>query len=145
MPESETIETKRRRALSYLEHFIALPYRWQGDDPIAGFDCSGLIVEVLKSVGVLPHSIDLTAEQIRLLFEHKQCEAKAGALVFWLDELGKAIHVGMMLDELHVISAAGGSKTTTSEEAAIAQNAFIKMRPIYYRGLNFVIEDPFNA
>jgi len=28
-------------------------YLWGGDDPLAGFDCSGFVIEILKSVGIL--------------------------------------------------------------------------------------------
>ncbi len=51
----------RAAAVSYAQRFIGLPYLWGGDDPIAGFDCSGLIVDVLQAVGLLAHKSDYSA------------------------------------------------------------------------------------
>ena len=33
--------------------YIGKFYKWGGDDP-SGFDCSGFVIEILKSVGILP-------------------------------------------------------------------------------------------
>ena len=46
-------------ALSYR----GTPYVWGGDDP-SGFDCSGFVLECLKSVGLLPERADLTADRL---------------------------------------------------------------------------------
>ena len=44
---------KRELALKIAESLLWTPYKWGGDDP-SGLDCSGMMVEVLKSVGALP-------------------------------------------------------------------------------------------
>ena len=44
---------RKNMAFEIAWHLLGTPYRWGGDDPILGFDCSGFIVEILKSVGVL--------------------------------------------------------------------------------------------
>ena len=44
--------------------FIGLPYIWGGDDTIKGFDCSGFVIELFKSVGILPRKGDWTAETL---------------------------------------------------------------------------------
>jgi cell wall-associated NlpC family hydrolase len=49
--------TRRKMAVEYAEKFIGKFYKWGGDDP-AGFDYSGLAIEVLKAVGVLPRKGD---------------------------------------------------------------------------------------
>jgi len=49
-------------ALSYL----GTPYVWGGDDP-SGFDCSGFVIECLKSAGILNEREDYTAESLRAL------------------------------------------------------------------------------
>ena len=53
----------QRIAMSYLGTF----YTWGGDDP-SGFDCSGLVIECLKSIGVLPRSGDWTANTLSKKF-----------------------------------------------------------------------------
>ena len=46
-----------KSALSYL----GTPYIWGGDDP-SGFDCSGFVVECLKTAGFLSENEDYTAD-----------------------------------------------------------------------------------
>lgn len=132
----------RRRAVIYLQKWIGHFYLWGGDDP-SGFDCSGLVLEVLKSVGLVKHSIDVTANYLYLTFQkQKKNKGGMGCLVFWFSG-DTAIHVEMMVDGQHVIGASGGGSKTKTIADAIKQNAFVKMRPIDYRGGNYKICDPF--
>ena len=134
----------RTKAVFYLEKWIGHFYLWAGDDP-SGFDCSGLILEVLQSVGLIKHGEDMTADALYRKF--KDSERKKGGtgyLVFWFTPYkDKAIHVEMMVDEYHTVGASGGGSKTKTIADAIKHNAFVKMRPVYYRGLNFKICDPF--
>jgi cell wall-associated NlpC family hydrolase len=108
-----------------------------------GFDCSGFVIEILKAVGILPITYDTTADGLFRMFKRYKISAgQAGALVFWFSG-GVAIHVEMMLDLFHTIGASGGGSATISEDAAADQNAFIKIRPIGYRGADYKIVDPF--
>lgn len=117
----------------YAIKHVGLPYRWGGDDPMAGFDCSGLVIELLQSVGVLPKWFDTTADGLR---KHNQVkpisEPKFGALVFY-GRKSKVTHVGFCLNDTVMIEAGGGGSKTTSEDAAIKQNAFVRIRPIKSR------------
>ena len=134
----------RRRAVIYLQKWIGHFYLWAGDDP-SGFDCSGLIVEVLKSVGLIRPNIDMTANNLYFWFKEEfPAIPKAGNLVFWFNG-NKAIHVEMMVDNDHVIGASGGGSKTKTISDAIKHNAFVKMRPLNYRGLNYKICDPFKT
>ena len=130
----------RELAIKYAWQLIGLPYRWGGDDPINGFDCSGFVIEILRSVGILPRSGDWTAEGLRKLFECLKIDSpRPGALAFWIWD-GRAVHVELCIDEKHTIGASGGGSRTTSQGAAAEQNAFIKLRPIR-SGAVFI--DPF--
>lgn len=134
----------RAMAVDYAKHFIGVPYRWGGDDPLAGFDCSGFVVEVLQAVGRLAHGRDYTANDLWTIFKPFQVErGYGGCLAFWFDENGRAKHVELMIDNEFVIGASGGGSRTLTIEDAINQNAFVKMRPLRYRGQNFKIVDPF--
>lgn len=135
----------RSKAVDYLQRFIGLPYIWGGDDPISGFDCSGLIVEVLQSVGLLNHGTDYSAAMLYKKFEDGAVtQGYGGCLVFWYrDE--EIIHVEMMIDDFHTVGASGGGSTTTTIGEAIRANAFIKMRPLSYRGPCYLISDPFKT
>jgi len=140
------IQLKRASAVRYIWAFLGLPYRWGGDDPMAGFDCSGLVVEVLQGVGLLPHKSDYTAGGLYEKFKSNEVvRGCAGCLCLWFNTLGEFTHVEMMVDDYHTIGASGGGGGTTSGQAAIDQNAFIKMRPLGYRGTNYKLVDPFLA
>jgi len=136
----------RNQAVWYLKQWIGTPYLWGGDD-FFGYDCSGLVIEVLKSVGILPFNYDATADGLYHRFRGKEVKlGYAGCLVFWLAPSPsgeRAIHVEMMIDEYHVVGASGGNSRTKTLEDAIRQNAFVKMRPVEYRGGNYKIIDPF--
>jgi len=134
----------RAKAAWYATRFIGTPYVWGGDDPMAGFDCSGLVVEVLQAVGRLAHGQDYSAHDLYTIFKPFQVDqGYPGCLVFWLNDQGKARHVEMMIDNDLLVGASGGGSSTQTLADAIRQNAFIKMRPLRYRGDNFKIIDPF--
>ena len=110
--------------------YLGKPYIWGGDD-FSGFDCSGFVIECLKSVGVLPRKGDWTAAALWHMFPIKPANGMAGDLVFWSRvEGGRIIHVEICVnDELSIGASGGGSKTITREDA-IRQNAFVKVRPM---------------
>lgn len=114
-------------ANSYAWTFIGLPYIWGGDDPVRGFDCSGLCVEVLKGVGILPRDGDWGAAALYDKFPHVAAPVP-GCLVFYGD--GKVEHVEWCYNTSIAIGASGGGSKTQTEQDAIAQNAYVKMRPI---------------
>ena len=124
--------------------FIGKPYLWGGDDPVAGFDCSGFCIEILKSVGLLPRGGDWTAQNLADKFkEHKTDSPSEGCLVFWQNRSGRIIHVEYCLDGELAIGASGGGSKTTDEADAIAQNAYIKVRPFRSRAALWGFVYPF--
>jgi cell wall-associated NlpC family hydrolase len=139
-------EIKRATAIRYAWTFIGTPYRWGGDDPMAGFDCSGFIVEILTAVGIVPHKYDATAGGLADRFRDRRIDKpRAGAFVVWYDAAGNATHTEFLIDEFHTIGASGGGSGTIDNAAAIAANAFVKIRPVGYRGSNYRIFDPFGG
>ena len=123
-------------------HYLGTPYRWGGDD-FSSFDCSGFVIEILKSVGKLPREGDWTARGLWNLFPTAQY-ATEGNLVFWsAQHTGDIIHVEYCLNsELSIGASGGGSKTMTIEDA-IRQNAYIKVRPWASRPNMAGFRDPF--
>lgn len=143
-----TIDEKRDTALRVCWALYGTQYVWGGDDPMSGFDCSGLIVEALQSAGVLPHGTDYTSQQLRQQFATREISIDAakhtpGALIFYGTGLAKIEHVAMSLGNGTAIQAAGGGQATTSPGAAERANAFVKVRPFNYRGVPIAAVDPF--
>lgn len=146
MPNLHAAAFIRDVAVRYLWTLLGLPYAWSGDDSVGGYDCSGLVMEILKAVGLENHKTDKTADQLWLKYSLTKVDfGCAGCLVFWFNADGRAIHVEMMANDLHVIGASGGGSKTLTREDAIRHNAYVKLRPIGYRGMDFKIADPFGV
>lgn len=134
--------SKRDLAVQIAWALYGNPYLWGGDDPMAGFDCSGFVIEILKGVGLLPHKGDWTAEDLYRMFKSREVLVpQKGCLAFW--GATKMTHIEFCLDELFCIGAGGGGSQTNTLADAIRQNAFIKVRPNSYRGKPTHFVDPF--
>lgn len=136
-------------AANHIKLWLGIPYKWGGDD-FSGFDCSGIIHEVLQAYGVEKRGFDSTAHDLYLIHKDNKIELQwrshPGCLVFWFNN-GKAIHVEMVVevvsDHIFVIGASGGGRDTKTKDKAIERNAYIKQNKINYRGDNYKIVDPF--
>lgn len=134
----------RKIALQIAWTYLGTPYQWGGDDPMAGFDCSGYVIEVLKSVGILPRKGDWTAQNLWERFKDKRIVTPhEGCLVFWENHSGRAIHVELCLNDTLSIGASGGGSKTQDLQDAIDQNAYIKVRPFRQRRMIKGFLDPF--
>ena len=125
------------------------PYLWGGDDPVGGFDCSGLVCEYCKSMGILPRKERLTANGLYWYFQQQYPEVcshingakelppwgECGDLVFffwkpdWTTEQ-RISHVEICLNNYQTIGASGGGSDCIDAQVAIDKNAFIKVRPL---------------
>jgi len=129
--------------MEYAWRFVNTFYLWGGDDP-SGFDCSGFVIECLKSVGKLPRFGDWTAEGLWYHYKGKRVrDPHEGCLVFWANTDGKPIHIEICVNETLALGASGGGSATTTVEKAIEHNAFIKMRPMESRIGILGYVDPF--
>lgn len=124
--------------------FLGKPYIWGGDDPVAGFDCSGFCIEILQSVGALPRKGDWTAAALKARFSSR-ATPREGCLVFWENPSGHIIHVEYCLDSEHSIGASGGGSTTITVAEAIKQNAYVRVRPFATRAGIAGYADPFGS
>ena len=133
----------REFALKLAWEMWGLKYVWGGDDSIAGFDCSGMVIELLKSSGRLPLKGDWTAQELYGRFKKNLVVVpRAGCLVFW-GAIYSITHIEMMIDDKRTIGASGGGSKTLTEGDAIRQNAYVKFRPLIFRSTPFAIVDPF--
>ena len=134
--------TSSRIALLVAESMLGTPYHWGGDDS-AGADCSGFVCEALRASGHLGSRERLSSAGLYSRFHKARntvspSEAIPGDLVFWARE-GRVNHVAMLHTSGFVIEAGGGDADTNTLEEAIAENAFVRIRPLRYRGAPFAI------
>lgn len=119
----------------YALSFLGQPYHWGGDDPIDGFDCSGLVQEILASVGEDPAG-DQTAQKLHDYFAQtcgKPSRPELGALAFYGRSVKQVTHVAFCLDGARVLEAGGGGATCLSLVDAARLNAFVRIRPLTRR------------
>jgi cell wall-associated NlpC family hydrolase len=135
----------RAMAVDYGRAFLGVPYRWGGDSPMEGFDCSGFVVEILQGVGILPHGHDYSAHDLYTIFKSNTVFlGYQGCLAFWFNSERTANHVMILLDNEHVLGTIGGGSKTITAADAVRDNAFLAVRPLSYRKPQVpIIVDPF--
>ena len=85
--------------------FLNSPYLWGGRTPL-GIDCSGFTQMVYRLQGIdLPRDAYQQSEVGTTLSFIE--ESEAGDLAFFDDQEGKITHVGIMLEDNHIIHASG--------------------------------------
>lgn len=132
----------------YALSMVGLPYIIGGDDNISGYDCSGLVIELLQSAGQWPRGVDATAQGI---FDHFEKGGNAayspssqfGALIFYGKSVTNITHVAFGLDPYRMIEAGGGDFSTKTKEDAERQNAYVRIRPIDFRKDRVAILKPY--
>ena len=112
--------------------YIGFPYLWGGQSPLNGFDCSGLVVEVLKSVGLISDTADFTAQQFYYIFKHVNAPSK-GYLVCYGSSPSNVTHIGICIDEELMIESAPGGSKVDSIKSAIKTDSRVRIRPIMRR------------
>lgn len=141
---SEIAKERRRIFLKAVEGYHLKWYDWGGQGP-GGVDCSGLVVEGLRACGVFANKQDMSADMIWNTYKGDyDCEhPKAGSIVFWFNNNGKAIHTAVAVGPYHCIGANGGDSDITDSTIAELEGAFVKYRPINYRTERFRCIDIF--
>lgn len=132
----------------YALRFVGLPYRWGGDDAIHGYDCSGLVQEILASAGEDPPG-DQTAQALFDYYSQggrgEWNRTELGSLCFYGKNAGNISHIGFCLDQYRMIEAGGGGRNTKTKEDAALQNAYVRVRLIASRkDLQAVIKPRYN-
>ena len=125
--------------LAYASSLYGTPYIWSGNNELQGFDCSGLVMELLRSTGEqLPYK-DMNSQMLFDFYQNGNGSwntMKVGSLVFYGKSVTQINHVAMVVDPRgvgRIIEAGGGGKHVTSKEMAILQGALVRQRPLNYR------------
>lgn len=135
---------KVNAALAFAKSCLGLPYIWGGQDPEKGYDCSGLVVDTLKHVGILPPRGDWGAAALSRKWQ-KVKDPSPGCLVFF----GKkgVTHVGIVdyigPDFMIMIEAGGGGSKTKTLRDAVLQNAWVRRHSVSRRKDLLFFTDPF--
>lgn len=116
----------------YALQFVGTPYRWGGDSVPAGFDCSGLVLEVLKAAGEWPLKEDTTAQGIFDHFKDRSShDVRHFASLYFYGASQRAItHVAFGLSPYLLLEAGGGGSATVNRDVAAKQNAAVRIRPV---------------
>ncbi len=117
--------------ISYAMSFLGKPYIWGGEGP-NGYDCSGLVQEILRSVGEDPKG-DQTAQDLFNYFKTYADKPSPGALVFYGKGINHITHIAFVIDHFRVVEAGGGDHTCINMETASRENAMVRIRPYNHR------------
>jgi len=119
--------------IDYLKNFIGLPYEYGSNGPLS-FDCSGLICEGLRSIGLLGRT-DMNAQDLCFLFrDHPKEKAVIGDLLFFGKDIGHVTHVAICCEDGFMLEAGGGDSKTKTLADAKKTMAMVRIRPIKWRG-----------
>jgi len=142
----DNLNADKRIFMSVAVSHLGEPYLWGGDDPV-GWDCSGLVLECLKSVDRWPENKDATADGIKNSFTVNKFTNKpdTGVIVFFCDDDQRAYHVAICLYPNRIIEAGGGDHTVTTPEIASQKNAYVRVRPFRYDPNHHLLVDPFRS
>lgn len=131
--EDQPAEQRVRRALKMLH----TPYVFGGRSPL-GMDCSGLVTNVCSQLGEVP-ARDAWQQAMagRLVGTPWNREnIRAGDLLFYINSNGRIYHVGVALDQTHVIHASDPCVRINSAspgnrlfEARLERDFFMAKRP----------------
>ena len=128
--------TKKEIIDCVIRRLLLIPYKWGGDDPMGGFDCSGGIQEILASVGLDPKG-DQTADALMKYFNRPYLgrvvsDIDFGDLIFFGRE-DRATHVGIAINPTTMFEFGGGGSKTIDAVQAEKHNAYGRIRPISNR------------
>lgn len=107
VPGSMTIPESFSPALmlEFGQKFLDAPYLWGGRN-IFGIDCSGFVQLCARAAGKqLPRDASQQVNEGELVYFLP--EIQPGDLAFFGNEDGHIVHVGMMLDNEHILHASG--------------------------------------
>ncbi len=107
--------------------FFGTQYKWAGNNPTTGLDCSGLVVECLRSIGKHGKS-DMNAQMIFDKFKDVSSvgEIRTDAMLFFGKDYQSITHISIAIDHEFMVEAGG-------EGRAESDSGYVRVRPIKNR------------
>ena len=107
--------------------YFGIPYTFGGNNPATGLDCSGLVVECLRSIGKHGKS-DLNAQMIYDEFKEESIHGKVtkDSILFFGRDFDSISHIAIALDDNLMIEAGGEGRNETD-------TGYVRIRPISWR------------
>jgi cell wall-associated NlpC family hydrolase len=100
---AEVEPTAGEKIVSIAAEMIGTPYRYGGETPKAGFDCSGLVFYSFERMGLkVPRT---AADQRKAAERVDRSDLEPGDLVFFRSSKGRVDHVGIYAGEGRFIHA----------------------------------------
>lgn len=125
----EVFSGNRSDIIDYAKTYLGVYYQWCGNYPAAGYyglDCSHFTYRVLEHFGLMDYYMD-SRGQCRYCTPISESELQPGDLVFYYDSGGTVEHVTMYIGSGQIIGCQGGGPSTTTQSAAEAANAKVKI------------------
>lgn len=125
---------KKAVVIDYALSFVGTPYLYGGNNALTGWDCSGFLSEILKSVGLIKSHMDFSARELRRELLKVGISTfptvTSGSILFFGKTKDMVSHVALALDESTMVESGGGDASTVTLEVAKKQGAMVRIRPI---------------
>jgi len=140
----------RELFLEAIRSVLGKPYRWGGQSPEIGFDCSGLVIWGLQQAGI--KIADMTALDLYRHFANSEIRISTclpGSLFFYGKSHMTINHVMVVLDRWEddrciVCGARGGNSKTVNSLRAYYKGAYVDVcKGNYWQSALRVAVDPF--
>lgn len=114
IPNQSQLSSARQKVLQAARRQLGVRYRWGGNTPRQGFDCSGFTKHAMRDSNItIPRT---AAQQSRASRTISRSQLKPGDMIFFKTSGRHINHVGIYLGNGRFIHAAsGGGKVTTDD------------------------------
>lgn len=135
IPKGRVMNEEERVLYDYAISFYHTPFMWKGKSVLEGMDSASLVIEILKSAGLLFGSFDGNAQHLynMLVDESHDNEKKLGSVSFYGRDRSQIYHCGFMLTKESMIEMGNGSSKIVTFEDAIIKNSRARLMPYDYR------------
>lgn len=108
-PMKDTLSSKRKIIVHHAISSLGTAYKWGGQSPETGFDCSGLIVYTHQKADIIvPRTAQAQFDNGKIVLKQ---EIKAGDLVFFkTPDKKKVFHVGIYIGDGRFVHAPGAGR-----------------------------------